>query len=100
MEFVEARNIKKAAERSILNKPNVVGAGVGYKNGDPKQGLAVVAHVNKKKPPGLRKGHISRFQRVPKTVDGMNTDVIETGHYVALSSPTDRFRPAPGGVSK
>lgn len=99
MEFVEARNIKKESEASILRRPNVVGAGIGYKNGDPEQGLAVIAHVTKKKPRGLRKGHISRFQAVPKTFDGLPTDVIETGHYTAFQDPTGHFRPAPGGMS-
>jgi hypothetical protein len=36
---------------------------------------------------------------VPKTLDDVPTDVFESGRLRALQSPTDRWRPAPGGVS-
>jgi hypothetical protein len=36
---------------------------------------------------------------VPATVAGIPTDVLQTGVIRALQAPTDRFRPAPGGVS-
>lgn len=102
MDAIQAAQIKKQADDSIFRKPNVVATGIGYKNGDPEQDLAIIASVVEKKPPGLRKGHISRFSRVAKGYDGLQTDVIQTGHYVALSNnlPTDRWRPkVPAGVS-
>jgi hypothetical protein len=36
---------------------------------------------------------------VPATIDGTPTDVVKSGVIRALQAPTDRFRPAPGGVS-
>jgi hypothetical protein len=36
---------------------------------------------------------------IPAAVDGTPTDVVQTGVIRALQAPTDRFRPAPGGVS-
>jgi hypothetical protein len=36
---------------------------------------------------------------VPTAVDSTPTDVLQTGVIRALQAPTDRFRPAPGGVS-
>jgi hypothetical protein len=36
---------------------------------------------------------------IPKTLEGTPTDVVQTGIIRALQSPTDRIRPAPGGVS-
>jgi hypothetical protein len=36
---------------------------------------------------------------VPAEVEGIPTDVLQTGRIRALPSPTDRIRPAPGGVS-
>jgi hypothetical protein len=36
---------------------------------------------------------------VPETINGIPTDVEETGHIRAMQSGTDKYRPAPGGVS-
>jgi hypothetical protein len=36
---------------------------------------------------------------VPATLGGIPTDVVRTGYIRALQSHTDRYRPAPGGVS-
>jgi hypothetical protein len=44
-------------------------------------------------------GQLSGEDLVPATVAGMPTDVLQTGVIRALQAPTDRFRPAPGGVS-
>jgi hypothetical protein len=36
---------------------------------------------------------------IPAEIEGVITDVIEVGEIVALQARTDRWRPAPGGVS-
>jgi hypothetical protein len=63
----------------------------GEKTGE----MSMVVMVRQKIPvEGLRSG-----VAVPAVVDGVPTDVIEVGDLRALQSRTDRWRPAPGGVS-
>lgn len=79
---------------ALLAKPNVVGVAVGRKNetGD----LAVVTLVEQKLPLAA----LSAEERIPKEVNGVQTDVVEVGYLRAYASPRDRFRPAiPSGVS-
>jgi hypothetical protein len=91
----EARHIKKEVENKILKKANVVAAGIGYKNDDPEQGLSIITSVVEKLP----KKQVSRFQMIPKSVDGLQTDVIQTGEIKALFDPTQKYRPIPQGCS-
>ena len=42
---------------------------------------------------------LAREDIIPATVDGILTDVVQTGPIRALQSRTGRIRPAPGGVS-
>jgi hypothetical protein len=93
-EVVHAKEIHKDA---LLKKPNVVGAGVGYRqrNGKPTTELAVVAMVTHKLPrAGLKPGEL-----LPRKVGGVPVDVIEVGRLRAYADQTGRWRPAPGGVS-
>jgi hypothetical protein len=81
----------------LLEKPNVVGVGIGMKEtrGEKTGEMSMVIMVRQKLPlEGLRSG-----VAVPAVVDGVPTDVIEVGDLRALQSRTDRWRPAPGGVS-
>ena len=81
----------------LLEKPNVVGVGIGIKEtrGEQTGELSMVIMVRQKLPlEGLKSG-----VAVPAVVDGVPTDVIEVGELRALQSRTDRWRPAPGGVS-
>lgn len=99
--FVER---KERVKQSILEKPNVVGVGVGFKNNVPGQ-KAIVVMVEKKKPLAA----LSEADLIPRAFGAVKTDVIETGEIKAgfahkASIPydlkrTDRWRPAPGGVS-
>jgi hypothetical protein len=81
----------------LLDKQQVVATGIGYKTtADGKTAdLSIVCSVTKKEAISKLRGS----DIVPKNVDGVPTDVIETGTIRAQQSPTDRFRPAPGGVS-
>jgi hypothetical protein len=89
--------VKEQHKGELLTKPNVVGVGVGYKvSGRTKTTqISVVALVRQKVPrAGLEPEAI-----VPRQVGGVSTDVVEVGDLKALQTPTDRWRPAPGGVS-
>ncbi len=97
------RGAKEKHERRLLKKPNVVGVGVGKKivKGQVTEEPAVVVFVERKLPEAqLRKRDV-----IPKVVEDVKTDVVETGKLKALGTVTlqrartDRWRPAPGGVS-
>lgn len=89
---IQKRNIKH-----LLTLPNVVGVGVGYKTKDGKltRTPAVIVNV-KKKLPGVQ---LTDSDTVPMELDGYSTDVFESGEIKALKLRTDKWRPAPGGVS-
>ena len=95
--FVER---KELAKQAILEKPNVVGVGVGFKNGVPGQ-KSIVVMVEKKLPLAA----LSEVDTIPRAIGAIKTDVIETGEIkagIALTEElkrTDKWRPAPGGVS-
>lgn len=91
------RQTKQLHAQSIMAKDNVVGVGVGEKisKGEKTGELSVVVLVRKKLPPaGLTKDAL-----LPPEFDGVKTDIVEVGELRALQSRTDRWRPAPGGVS-
>ncbi len=97
------RGAKEKHERRLLRKPNVVGVGVGKKivKGRVTDEPAVVVFVERKLPEAqLRKRDV-----IPKVVEDVKTDVVETGRLKALGTVTvqrartDKWRPAPGGVS-
>jgi len=93
----QVRRLKEIHKASILSKPNVVGVGVGVKESEGvKTGeVSVVVLVREKIPVA----GLSPEGLVPKSLNGVRTDVIEVGDLRALQTRTDRWRPAPGGVS-
>lgn len=92
-----ACNILKAASGDLLRHGNVVATGVGYKtkDGSMTDTPSIVCSVTRKLP----LSQVASSDRVPETVNGIPTDVLETGRIRALQPPTGRHRPAPGGVS-
>ncbi len=85
-------------EKNLLNKPNVVGVGVGYKDKDgvPTDEVAVVVLVERKKPLAA----LQPEEVIPRELEGMRTDVLEIGQIWANQTPKERFRPViPSGVS-
>ncbi len=93
----EIKMVKERHEASMMAKKNVVGLGIGYKQtkGVKTDRLALVVMVSKKVAAEvLREGDV-----IPAEIEGVTTDVIEVGEIVALQARTDRWRPAPGGVS-
>lgn len=96
-ELYDVRNILKRNYAQLLGQSNVVAAGVEYKVTTAKktEALGIVCSVRKKMP----SNQLLRRDIVPPTLDGVPTDVIQTGPIRALQDHTGRVRPAPGGVS-
>lgn len=93
----EVQQVKDSVESQIMSTPNVVGVGVGYEisGGVPTGQLGVVVLVRRKLPlAALPPEHV-----LPKRLDSVPVDVVEVGELRAQQARTDRWRPAPGGVS-
>jgi len=88
---------KELCKEKILTKPNVVGVGVGYKEikGQKTNYLGITVLVREKFP----MNELMPIDLIPQMIDGVKTDVIQVGDIRALQARTDRWRPAPGGVS-
>ncbi len=95
--FTEIQSVKNRHKQLILSRPNVVGVGTGLKvtAGQLTDNVCVVALVRRK----VRLTELAVENRVPHMLEGVPTDVLEVGDLVAFQSPTDRWRPAPPGVS-
>jgi hypothetical protein len=93
----EVKRAKELSKYTILSKPNVVGVGYGYKDkaGRLTDELCVIALVRVKLP----KSSLKQDELVPPAFDGVSTDVVQVGEIKALQARSDRWRPAPGGVS-
>ena len=89
----QASIIKDIAKTHLLSLPNVVGLGIGKKNGSGK--TCITAMVSDKLPVAA----LSRETVIPESINGVPTDVMQVGHIQANQLRTDRWRPAPGGVS-
>lgn len=96
-DVTSACNILKSASPDLLKHRNVVATGVGYKleKGNKTDTASIICSVERKLPPA----QLSASDLVPKMVNGIPTDVIESGRIRALQARTDKHRPAPGGVS-
>lgn len=96
-EQVEVKQAKEQFKEAVLSKPNVVGVGTGYRTvgKETTDELCVVALVRQKIP----KAGLTAESLVPSRLDGVSTDVLEVGDIRPQQARTDRWRPAPGGVS-
>jgi hypothetical protein len=92
-----ARSVLRQSSRELLARSNVTATGVGYKvsGGRRTKTPSIVCSVVRKVPAAA----LAAGDLVPTTIQGVPTDVVETGRIRALQAPTGRFRPAPGGVS-
>jgi len=81
----------------FLKKQNVVAVGIGYKisGGIKSTRLSIICSVEQK----LSRAQLYREDLIPQHVNGVVTDVVETGRMRALAIHRQRHRPAPGGVS-
>lgn len=96
-EHPQIQNVKEIHQEALLAKPNVIGVGVGLREtrGQILDELAVKVLVTQKLP----RAGLTAQATVPSEVDGIKTDVMQVGVIRALQPRTDRWRPAPGGVS-
>jgi len=97
--MAQAKQVKGAYVHKLLSKRNVVGVGLGYKisRGDNTGELSLVISVTHKVAPLA----LAAEDLVPRALDGVKTDVVETGVLRAFQlGPRDRWRPVvPPGVS-
>lgn len=93
----QAKQVIERKKVELMALPNVVGVGLGYKVRKNVQvdELCVVAMVQNKVP----RVALKESELIPKTVGGIPTDVLQVGKLRALQDRTERWRPAPGGVS-
>lgn len=91
------RSLLTNACPGLFEHANVVATGVGYKvtAGKRTGTLAIICSVRQKRPEGA----LAAGDRIPPTIDGVDTDVVQTGILRAWQSHTSRQRPAPGGIS-
>ncbi|GBF32823.1 hypothetical protein DCCM_1019 [Desulfocucumis palustris] len=90
------RTLKKT-RNTLLNKKNVIGVGVGYKQVGMERSKkpALIVFVEKKEDAeALPKDHL-----IPADVEGAVTDVIEIGPVRLLDIRTEKARPAKPGMS-
>jgi hypothetical protein len=95
--LLAVQEVKRLHEAQLMSKDNVVATGIGYKiAGDtPTPEVAIIVSVVKKLP----QAQLTDAALVPPAVNGIRTDVIETGPIVAFQDPRQRLRPAFPGCS-
>jgi len=78
----EARTIKQRHEAELMEKAGVVGCAIGYKQvgGRKTHELCIVCYVIEKK----QEGKLRREDIIPKRIEGIATDVVESGEIRAL----------------
>jgi hypothetical protein len=92
----DVRKELKRAEKDLLSRKNVVSVGVGYKtsNGKKTKKLSLICSVEQKKP----KEALANDDIIPREINGVATDVVQSGVIKAFSN-TEKRRPALGGDS-
>jgi hypothetical protein len=99
-----AISVKQQNLNHLIKRRNVVGVGVGFKEseGVVTDELAVTINVARKVPVA----QLAESDKVPRDLDGVRTDVVETGRFLAGEAPAqaqttkDRWRQRiPPGVS-
>jgi len=96
--MAQARRAKEVYVYELLGKRNVVGVGLGYKisRGVSTGELSLVVSVTHKVDPSA----LDAEDVVPRALEGVKTDVVETGVLRAFQGPRDRWRPVvPPGVT-
>jgi len=78
----EVRRVKEMHEAELMKKDGVLGCAVGYKHigGKKTDELSIVCYVKDKKP----EEEIRRQDIIPKKIEGIPTDVVESGKIRAL----------------
>ena len=81
LSFDKVRAVKRAHEKMLLSKPNVVGVGVGFRvqAGQRTDSLAIVVMVNRKLPAN----QLTDDDLFPDEIEGVPVDVQERGELRA-----------------
>ena len=89
--------VKRAHEHKLLQKKNVVGVGIGKKivGGKQTDQDCITIMVSEKVPIQA----LSKADIIPQKIEDIVTDVVQVGTLRAFAKRTDRWRPAPGGIS-
>jgi len=99
MDLQKIIDTQKKHEKSLIRKANVTSVGCGYRFKDGKQTeeICIIVGVGEKVPETM----LSTFDVIPRSVDGVAIDVVETGTIKAEQAidPTKKFRPAMPGIS-
>lgn len=99
--MVNYQKVLNKYTKYLMRKRGVTSVGWGFKvkDGERTNMPSIVVGVENKKP--IK--YLGRWDRIPKRVMGLQTDVVETGliHAGGVSplDETGRFRPSLGGVS-
>ncbi len=95
-ETARVAEVKDRHESALLRRENVVGVATSLKvtGGQPTPQQSLTVYVERKLP----LDQVPEESRVPEQLDGVPTDVVEAGRFVALTF-TARVRPATPGYS-
>lgn len=77
-----AREVKKKHEAELMKKSGVVGVAIGYKHieGRKTDQLCIVCYVIEK----ISEADLKPEDIIPKEIDGVPIDVVESGRFRAL----------------
>ena len=94
-----ARQVFAGVVGELFQRRNVVACGLGYKitSGKPTGRLSLMVSVTHKMPAS----ELTSEDLIPRSVSGLETDVVETGRIRAqtVKDPRARWRPAQPGIS-
>jgi hypothetical protein len=78
----KAKKIRKKHEKALMRKKGVVGCSVGYKviGGKKTDQICIICYVTRKLPAD----QLSEADLIPPLIEGLPTDVIESGSMRAL----------------
>jgi hypothetical protein len=97
--MAQAREIYQQVLPDLFKRQNVVACGLGYKisEGQTTSELSLIVSVVEK----VSRELLSPQDVIPKSLEGLLTDVVETGRIRAQmpADPKGRFRPAQPGIS-
>lgn len=91
--LANATAIKEKHEDDIIRKKNVVGVGVGPRNGTGETSIIVLVTAKEENTA------LDAEDTIPTRIEGVRTDVIEVGRLEPMADNTDRKRPVCGGIS-
>lgn len=93
----QVAKIKLQNQKDLLQKKNVIGVGVGFKEtgGATTDTICLTVLVETK----VAAVSLSRADIIPQEIQGIQTDIKYVGKIIAQKLRTERWRPAPPGVS-